>query len=98
MFSFYRLMFNSISHIASPNCKDQKKPNKLVNTRDKMTQEFYIRCQEQKGMEGKELDDFIPILPEACCNCLDKPFNLCASYMPPPGAKANLSRELCEAS
>lgn len=49
-------------------------------------------------MEGKELDDFIPILPEACCNCLDKPFNLCASYMPPPGAKANLSRELCEAS
>lgn len=68
----------------------------LIDTREKITQGFNVKCQEQKGEEGKEWDDFTPILPEACCNCLNKSFNL--SCMSPPRAKANTFRGLCEAS
>lgn len=66
----------------------------MIDTREKITQGSNVKCQEQKGREGKELDDFTPISPEACCNCLNKPFNLSSL----PGAEANTSRGLCKAS
>lgn len=60
MLSFYRLMFNFISHAVPPNCKNQKN-NMLIDTREKITQGFNVKCQEQKGEEGQEWDDFTPI-------------------------------------
>lgn len=38
-----------------------KKTNMLIDTREKITQGFNVKCQEQKGEEGKEWDDFTPI-------------------------------------